>query len=306
MLRCELLKIDNYYLRPISSEMMVKRILSLWYAKFDVGTLAFGLIIVFLLSTSSISQIDYNMKLSNGIRVNENTIDFDVTVKALNNNFVLTSYQCAFVFNPQITNGGELTFTYLEGSSQIANLPSYAVGINNIDGELKLTFASMAGSDSITSNESIIGRFRLQNTASFANIDLNLKWDFNGFVATIITGQYFQNITTPANHKSITNIALGTELNNSIQPADFKLLQNFPNPFNPNTTLAFNLPVDGQTKLEVYNALGQKVEEIINDYFQAGNHNVEFRGNGLPSGTYFCRLDVKNKYSETIKMVLLK
>jgi hypothetical protein len=162
----------------------------------------------------------------------------------------------------------------------------------------------MAGSDLISTSEIKIGRFRLQNSHPFANVDINLRWNFEGFISTIVTGDNFQNITIPVYHTS--NMTLESQHDQTQIPNEYKLLQNYPNPFNPSTTIAFTLPDEGKVSLEIYNVLGQKLEDIINEILPAGSHSVEFKNSYLTSGTYFCKLDVKDKYSEIIKMTLLK
>ncbi len=271
-----------------------------WYVK----KFKLLLLISLVITSSSLSQVDYQMTLSNGVKVNETTIEFDVIIKSLNYNFTLTSYQCSFLFNQEIANGGQLSFTYVNGSSQLSNLPSFAVGINSNDGEYKLTFASMAGSDLITPADIVVGRFRIQNSISLANIDPNIRWCFSGFVTTILTGENFQNITSSANHTS--NLALSEHSSTNSLPGSYKLLQNYPNPFNPSTTIRFDLPEQGKVNLSVYNILGEKVEELVNETYDAGNYSIDFTSKELSSGTYFCKFEVDNKYVEITKMILVK
>jgi len=88
------------------------------------------------------------------------------------------------------------------------------------------------------------------------------------------------------------------------------LRSNFPNPFNPSTTISFLLPKDASCILEVYNIRGQKVKTLINETRFAGNHSVVWTGlddNGKPvsSGLYFYRLTTPNSF-QTNKMLLLK
>lgn len=88
------------------------------------------------------------------------------------------------------------------------------------------------------------------------------------------------------------------------------LRSNFPNPFNPSTTISFLLPKDASCTLEVYNIRGQKVKTLINETRFAGNHSVVWTGlddNGKPvsSGLYFYRLTTPNSI-QTKKMLLLK
>ena len=112
----------------------------------------------------------------------------------------------------------------------------------------------------------------------------------------------------PANFKQFELIASSvlTDVSfheNSI--SSFQLDQNYPNPFNPNTIISFNLPASGQVRLKVFNALGQEVANLIDDYKSAGNHTVEFGAKGLSSGVYFYSLQTGDKISIK-KMVLGK
>lgn len=88
-------------------------------------------------------------------------------------------------------------------------------------------------------------------------------------------------------------------------PPQFELLQNFPNPFNPVTTISFLLPVSGNVSLKIYDVHGRKVRTLAEGRFEAGEHSEVFEAGSLPSGTYFCRLTYGSQ-SITSKMVLLK
>src|SRR4030066_151246 len=151
-------------------------ILGLLIRKFSLNFLRILIILTFLNSNFGQSQPDYNMGLVNGVKINDNIVEFDVTIKSSDTSFTLTSYQCSFSFNREVADGGELTFTYLDGSSQLSNLPTFGIGINTYDGESKLTFASMAGADQITESDLVVGRFRVVNTVPFANVDPNIRF----------------------------------------------------------------------------------------------------------------------------------
>lgn len=98
----------------------------------------------------------------------------------------------------------------------------------------------------------------------------------------------------------ITSVASGHEL------SGFALGQNFPNPFNPSTEIAFSVEASGQATLEVYNALGQRVETLFDGSVEAGrSHTVRFNAANLPSGVYFYRLQSGGR-SETRKLTLMK
>jgi len=88
-------------------------------------------------------------------------------------------------------------------------------------------------------------------------------------------------------------------------PIKFELYQNYPNPFNPTTKIAFALPKDAKVKLEVFNALGERVSVLVDGYLRAGVHTVDFNASGFASGVYFYRLTADD-FVATKKMVLLK
>ena len=88
-------------------------------------------------------------------------------------------------------------------------------------------------------------------------------------------------------------------------PASYQLNQNYPNPFNPSTAISYQLQVNGQVTLRVYDVLGREVATLVNQKEDAGTHAVKFDGDNLPSGIYFYRLSTPG-YVRTMKMVLLK
>jgi len=87
-------------------------------------------------------------------------------------------------------------------------------------------------------------------------------------------------------------------------------ISNYPNPFNPETTIAFTLPKDGLVTIDVYNIKGQKVKSIVAGNFNAGNHQVAWNGDNdnhqkVGSGVYFYRMTTDG-YSSVKKMLLMK
>ena len=248
------------------------------------------------------------MNLTHPVMINENVIEFDIFIRGINNYFYLTSYQCSFLFNSEIANGGELTFTYVEGTSQLINLPSFGIGINTLDGLPKLTLASMADLDTITETQKLVGKFRLQNTAPFSSSNPSITWNFDGIVSTILTDETFQNITIPANHTY--NLMLGLNSQNSILLDEYKLFQNYPNPFNPTTKIKYTIPSVGTSlmkfvQLKVYDVLGNEVATLVDEYQEAGNYEVTFDASQLTSGIYLYRLSAGN-FISTKKLILIK
>ncbi|MCK5158345.1 MAG: T9SS type A sorting domain-containing protein [Candidatus Heimdallarchaeota archaeon] len=88
-------------------------------------------------------------------------------------------------------------------------------------------------------------------------------------------------------------------------------LTNYPNPFNPETKIVFDLPESGQVKLEIYNIKGQKVKTLLDCYMNPGRSEMLWNskdddGKRVSSGVYFYKLSVNGKTEETKKMLLLK
>ncbi len=88
-------------------------------------------------------------------------------------------------------------------------------------------------------------------------------------------------------------------------PAEFALLGNYPNPFNPSTTIRYTLGSSGAVNLTVYDLSGRAVAELVNGYRDAGSHEVTFDASGLASGVYIYRL-ASGSQSAVGKMMLTK
>jgi hypothetical protein len=88
-------------------------------------------------------------------------------------------------------------------------------------------------------------------------------------------------------------------------PTEFSLSQNYPNPFNPETVIGYALPVTGEVNISIYNAIGEKIATLVDGMKEAGNHQVSFNADNLPSGLYFCRM-IADKFTTTRKMMLMR
>lgn len=109
-------------------------------------------------------------------------------------------------------------------------------------------------------------------------------------VETLVLGLYPDKIS--ANH-------------NSNQVIEYSLSQNFPNPFNPTTTINYSIKSAGDVSLKVYDILGTEVASLVNEVKEAGNYSVTFNAANLPSGMYVYILSTGN-FIDTKKLILLK
>ncbi len=99
--------------------------------------------------------------------------------------------------------------------------------------------------------------------------------------------------------------------NGLVMPNEYILSQNFPNPFNPVTNIAFAIPQDGLVKLMIYDLMGREVRELVSSRLSGGNYSANWNatntfGNRVSSGLYFYSLTVDNKMIATQKMILMK
>jgi hypothetical protein len=97
----------------------------------------------------------------------------------------------------------------------------------------------------------------------------------------------------------------GVAENRTDIPKDFSLNQNFPNPFNPTTTISFSLPKQSFVSLKVFDLLGREAATVVSEEFSAGNYTKQWNAANIPSGVYFYRLRA-GSFTETKKLLLLK
>ena len=88
-------------------------------------------------------------------------------------------------------------------------------------------------------------------------------------------------------------------------PITYLLSQNFPNPFNPSTTISFSFPTRSFVSLKVIDLLGREVATIVSEEMSAGNYSRQWNANGFSSGVYFYRLQA-GSFIETKKLILLR
>ncbi len=89
------------------------------------------------------------------------------------------------------------------------------------------------------------------------------------------------------------------------KPSNFALFQNFPNPFNPSTTISYDVPASEFVSLKVYDVLGREAAVLVNEVMQPGRYSVAFTGPGLPSGMYIYRL-ASGSFTQARKMMIVK
>ena len=92
---------------------------------------------------------------------------------------------------------------------------------------------------------------------------------------------------------------------NLLVPYTYKLGRAYPNPFNPSTTITYDIPESGIVKIEVFDITGRLVKTLLDEYKESGHYQVIFNGNGLSSGLYIYRM-ISGNFKDQSKMLLIK
>jgi len=133
--------------------------------------------------------------------------------------------------------------------------------------------------------------------SSYSYIDENLS-----------AGKYFYRLKQIDLDGSFTySKSIEVEIN---QPEKFVLNQNYPNPFNPSTAISFEMPVEANVSLTIFNSLGEEVSKIVKGALTPGNHIINFDAGNLSSGIYIYKLNATGKngelFSSSKKMTLIR
>lgn len=132
----------------------------------------------------------------------------------------------------------------------------------------------------------------------YTQLTTGLNWgDYDAAYSN--NGQYI------AFARSLAPLLKSGDAKAALIPAEFELSQNFPNPFNPTTTIRYAVTADANVSLVVFDLLGQKVAQLVEGPTPAGYHVVQFDASRLASGIYIYKLQAGN-FVQTKKMVLAR
>ncbi|MCS7052469.1 MAG: T9SS type A sorting domain-containing protein [Ignavibacterium sp.] len=231
---------------------------------------------------------------------------------------------------------------YISPANSLSNLTGFNNGltgssrsINNMYGPFLLTklgifFLPSDGLSNGWTNMYPTGDFRtavmdfLGENFYFYGNDVGVRFDGTSFLnenLTGITGGAIVASTIQYLGQTGGYIFVGTEnggvfrkqfvissVDDESKPTNFILNQNYPNPFNPSTKISWQMPVSGHTTLRVFDVLGNEIATLVDEYREAGNHEVEFNVGqtiSLSSGIYFYKIQA-GEFVQTKKMTLIK
>ena len=261
-----------------------------------------------------------NDQTSDWITVNGNDLgdgsEFEFTIPAQQH---LTEVDYYFAARD---NGGKIT-TLPEGGSGDppgANPPEDFYSYVVIDAGIPIiTALSHTFTDTtIVKGESIDFSAEAIDTSS---LELSYSWFVNGqkkssnteysygtaFVFSTKTDTVTLNVSNGYNQISrswLITVDIASDVEDGV-PLSYSLNQNYPNPFNPSTKISYSIPEAANVKLNIYNAIGELVSTLVDNYKTAGKYEVNFNAAELSSGFYIAQIVTQN-FTENIKMLLVK
>lgn len=152
------------------------------------------------------------------------------------------------------------------------------------------------------------GSEQIQSNGLFVKLKFKIKSNYLVGQTQVLLSKLRWNANNLVLNPSSSTISVVTDIKDETSnPADFSLSQNFPNPFNPKTNINYTLPTSGFTTLKVYDLLGNLIETLFDGYQDAGYHTTVFpqKALSLQSGIYFYRLNSQG-FSQIKRMILLK
>ncbi|MBK8552939.1 MAG: T9SS type A sorting domain-containing protein [Ignavibacteria bacterium] len=214
----------------------------------------------------------------------------------------LDIYACT---NPELRSATTPTIGAYEYTQQTlpVELASFTSNVSGRDVTLNWTTVSElnnAGFDiertvngSWTKVANVTGNGTTTSPHSYSYTDKNLA-----------TGNYNYRLKQTDFNGNFEYFNLSNEVNVGI-PTKYDLSQNYPNPFNPSTSIAYQIPFDGQVSLKIFDMSGKEVASLVNEVKTAGYYTYNFNASNLSSGVYFYTISANN-FTATKKMMLMK
>ena len=203
---------------------------------------------------------------------------------------------------------GNFLGSALNFPQQMINLPGGKVGVAEFSGVLSgIRIYDSLGvlTDTLKGAQGIRGLWKLPN-GNFLATGLGV-FEVDGvtgaLVRTIVSGSLLYNFYSISVFDP--DLITGSNEVNTTIPSEYKLFNNYQNPFNPSTTIKFAIPTKDHVKMTVYDALGRIVAELVNSTKEAGTYEINYNASSLASGIYFYKLET-GTFSEVKKMMLLK
>jgi len=190
-------------------------------------------------------------------------------------------------------------------------ITSFIVVQNRLDADLKWTTATEANNYGFEIERRTLTTSVNNQSSTWKKITFisglgstNSPHEYTFTDRNLSAGNYAYRIKQIDNSGAFT-YTKEAEVEIGLVPREFTLSENYPNPFNPSTTIQFSLPQAGFITLKIYNTLGEEIASLISEKLDAGTYTKNWNATDISSGVYFYRLHA-GSFVETKKLVLLK
>jgi hypothetical protein len=250
-------------------------------------------------------KIDQANVVSSGGYSNQNiAIAYRVLTSNLNN----YDFKCMYS-----TNGGTSALgfnnTYIEGSNSISTKYIDVQSIKLSAGKCKFTYSTSndlniyyLGNVNNSSYEPVtsFAADPLSGITNYGKLRAAYTNRLNTAGCMVLYSSDFSNSAL-----CVTGFCSQQNKTNYVKEPEGFLLENYPNPFNPATTIKYSVPADSKVKVTVYDLLGKEISVLVDENLRAGKYEVNFDASTLASGTYFYSLEA-GAHKEIKKMILIK
>ncbi len=262
-----------------------------------------------------------NVKLTGLIQLNDNAriLDNVTLLDTLQN--ASNNYGASIVIEEDFTNNGIVRVNansnnifYIYAKKNIVNVGTWKNHNVVMDGTTDQIFTNkgeLASSFELKANVNSATTFQWFNDGNaidgVTSESYTYSFDSNNSANYNPYGEYYCQ-TNAGNSRKII-IVKGTvdveDTEVSEIPTEYRLNQNYPNPFNPTTIISYALPKQEMVTINIYNILGERVAELVNEVQNAGNYKVNFDAGNLSTGAYIYRIEAGN-FVQIKKMLLIK
>ncbi len=264
-------------------------------------------------------QSSINPALSNNKKLRKTDNNGVYTLKNVRNgSYVLLFYKKNYIgfFNGGVSAWESAPVITLSGNANI-NVNSTLKKMNSFGGEISGTVmnSESALSGTLVSAFNADGKVIASEISSqngeyivpcLSEGELTVKASRVGTQTTEYSEKIQINYVSSLTKDGVNLLLTPTDVKDKpVQPKEYRLMQNYSNPFNPSTKIVFELPNSGYVELKVFDVLGNEVAALVNGEMNAGRHEITFNAKNLSSGMYFYRIKTGN-FVKTMKMILMK
>ncbi len=222
--------------------------------------------------------------------------------------------------SPQTSGNNRYVFNNWSDGGAQSHTVEVDVNTTSITANYGVQFRMLGLAEPLGIPVTVNGSGSYYDSASVQNVSLSaLQTQFNGKTYYFNrwegtgTGSYTGTNPSPSVtmntvivQKAIFDtINVGISNYNSLVPTKYELHQNFPNPFNPSTSIRFDLPKSSFVSIVIYDMTGRQVTELVNTNLNAGAYQYDFNASSLSSGIYYYRINA-NSFTDTKRMMLIK